>query len=218
MLRILPLEIIVSPRELGDNVGKLFLSIIMRKMRLTCMRDWILIEVLIYESIRESVMRECIDSDVIEACAHHINAGVIKFRLWVRHDTYVIGGDVTRKVTIYLYNPKEVYLARKHFMNERPDRRIERVEFLHYCVVNTTVVGVSPRRRDRDSGSTCAVVEMERQNGKPIDEVRLGVAVIQQQLMYFSADEVVLFICRYLVVMLLCLFRLDLGKDCVSCE
>ncbi|MCD9638110.1 hypothetical protein HAX54_021841 [Datura stramonium] len=48
------------------------------------------------------------------------------------------------------------------------------------------------------------------------DEVRLGVAVIQRQLLHSSADEVVSFIYRYSVVELVYLFRLDLGKSCVS--
>ncbi|MCD7448553.1 hypothetical protein HAX54_044157, partial [Datura stramonium] len=49
-------------------------------------------------------------------------------------------------------------------------------------------------------------------------EVRLGVELIQRQLLHSSANGVVSFICRYSIVELLYLFRLDLGKSCVSWE
>ncbi|MCD9560031.1 hypothetical protein HAX54_018460 [Datura stramonium] len=60
----------------------------------------------------------------------------------------------------------EVNLARKHLMNERHDRRIERTKFLGHCVVTTARTDLSPLQRDRSSGSSCAAAETERQIGR----------------------------------------------------
>ncbi|MCD7461188.1 hypothetical protein HAX54_045466, partial [Datura stramonium] len=58
----------------------------------------------------------------------------------------------------------------------------------------TDAADISPRRRDCDSDSTCTAAETERQNGRLKAEVRLGVAVIQQQLLHSFVDEVVYFL------------------------
>ncbi|MCD7469944.1 hypothetical protein HAX54_009364, partial [Datura stramonium] len=51
-----------------------------------------------------------------------------------------------------------------------------------------------------------------------VDEVRLGLAVTQRQLLHSFVNKVVSFICRYSVIELLYLFRLDPGKSHVSWE
>ncbi|MCD7454303.1 hypothetical protein HAX54_024267, partial [Datura stramonium] len=55
----------------------------------------------------------------------------------------------------------------------------------------TTTAGLSLRRWDRSSGSICA----QRKWRDRMDEVLLGLAVTQRQLLHSSADEVVSFIC-----------------------